>query len=159
MNYRRRTLKKIGAVTIWSTPIVNSIILPAHAQTSIATLFDEVVIGTIGMRCASPGVFSLDMNIGLAKFNENGSQDPRLDGLNIELMINVSEGGAVFFSTTEDLIFNALAGNVDFEIQLDDRLDLIEIDFSVVEPQTNITVTQRARFGPSTFDLVPNQCV
>jgi len=34
---RRSTLKKIGVLSAWSTPIIQSIVLPAHAQTSSAT--------------------------------------------------------------------------------------------------------------------------
>ncbi len=37
MNNRRKIIKSIGFGTAWSTPVVQTIILPAHAQTSATT--------------------------------------------------------------------------------------------------------------------------
>ncbi len=34
---RRDILKKVGTISVWSTPVVQSIVLPAHAQTSATT--------------------------------------------------------------------------------------------------------------------------
>ena len=34
---RRNILKKVSAISIWTTPVVQSIVLPAHAQTSATT--------------------------------------------------------------------------------------------------------------------------
>jgi len=45
MNTRRNFLRNIGSLSIWTTPIVTSIYLPAHAQTSDVTCTTEVVPG------------------------------------------------------------------------------------------------------------------
>lgn len=41
MNRNRRTNLKLG-IAAWITPIVNSVILPVHAQTSICSMLDLV---------------------------------------------------------------------------------------------------------------------
>ena len=43
MKKRRNFIKYFSYITVWSTPIIQSVVLPAHAQTSICT--SEVVPG------------------------------------------------------------------------------------------------------------------
>jgi len=47
---RRDLLKISGAVSVWTTPIVNSVLLPAHAQTSIMGLVNITSSPPPGLR-------------------------------------------------------------------------------------------------------------
>ncbi|WP_189398575.1 hypothetical protein [Arenicella chitinivorans] len=42
---RRSLLKGVGLGSVWSTPIVSSILLPAHAQTSAAICATDSTVG------------------------------------------------------------------------------------------------------------------
>lgn len=42
---RRSLLKGVGVASVWSTPIVSSIVLPAHAQTSAAICITDRTVG------------------------------------------------------------------------------------------------------------------
>lgn len=42
---RRKLLKGLATVPVWSTPFIGSVLLPAHAQTSVAMCTTDTTVG------------------------------------------------------------------------------------------------------------------
>lgn len=70
MKNRRSALKKIGAGTLWVTPVVNSVVLPVHAQTSVACGGAPIVEVISPASCSAPPTVAESI-LGIRAFDAN----------------------------------------------------------------------------------------
>lgn len=121
INHRRQWLKTVGVTGVaaaalpsrWTTPVINSIVLPAHAQTSTAcgVFIDEPVNDMIGMVVTATEVQG-PITVPLAAGAFSGSES--------SILGNCANGDPqrqeVSFTGTIDSANNQIAGTLDIDI-------------------------------------------
>lgn len=143
MNQKRHTLKKvvrIGALALilpssWTKPVVSSLILPAHAQTSTTLRLNDIA----------------DIQI----VGQNDDSDPRVTflliiGLNFgrfRFTFDLFDGPDVNENTVFTLVNNPTVGGRIGTLSIDDRKLVWSIDLSTAGPGTELDEFPRGEYS------------
>lgn len=85
------TIASIASLAVWHKPVINSVVLPAHAQTSCANILDVDVIGNWRFEDSSGNVLEIDFinETTLRVDNASVTQSWYRDSNNGNLMLDI----------------------------------------------------------------------